>query len=102
MGLIKAKLKRIPQTIVLDKWIPTTKWCPKCGTINKHITLEDRTFKCGCGYEFDRDIHSARNMLEIKNLVMTKISVPPEQRELTLEEFKVSVEDNKVFDKPGC
>ena len=69
MGLVKSKLKQLPQTIVLDKWIPTTKLCPKCQTINKHITLEDRIFKCGCGYEFDRDIHSAKNMLAIKNLV---------------------------------
>ena len=30
LGLVKAKLKALPQTIILDKWIPTTKWCPKC------------------------------------------------------------------------
>ena len=99
MGLIKSKLKQLQQTIVLDKWIPTTKWCPKCGTINKYITLNDRIYKCGCGYESDRDIHSANNMITIKNLILTNISVPMERRELTLEEFKTSVDDSNVFNK---
>lgn len=102
MGLIKAKLKQLPQTIVLDKWIPTTKLCPKCGTINKFITLEDRTYRCGCGYEFDRDVHSARNMLFIKDLVFKKNNfVPTEHREITLAEFKTSVNDAcSIVDKP--
>ena len=100
MGIVKDKLKQLPQTIVLDKWIPTTKLCPKCGTINKHITLDDRIFKCGCGYEFDRDIHSAKNMVDIKNIVFSNINfVPTEHREITLEEFKTSVEDSDIFNK---
>ena len=94
LGLVKAKLRRLPQTIILDKWIPTTKLCPKCGTINKFITLNDRTYHCGCGYEFDRDIHSAKNMLFIKDLVFKKNNfVPMEHREITLVEFKTSVND---------
>ena len=94
MGLVKAKLKTLPQTIILDKWIPTTKLCPKCGTVNKFITLEDRTYHCGCGYELDRDIHSAKNMLFIKDLVFKKHNfVPTEHREITLAEFKTSTDD---------
>jgi len=34
LGTVKAKLKLLPQTVILDKWIPTTKLCPKCGTVN--------------------------------------------------------------------
>ena len=102
MGLIKSKLKQLPQTIVLDKWIPTTKMCPKCGTINKHIKLEDRIFKCGCGYKYDRDVHSAKNMIEIKNLVFDKLNlVPTEHREITLVEFKTSVDVSDDVDKFG-
>lgn len=94
MGLVKAKLKTLPQTIILDKWIPTTKLCPKYGTVNKFITLEDRTYYCGCGYEFDRDIHSAKNMLFIKDLVFKKYNfIPTEHREITLAEFKTSTDD---------
>ena len=57
-NLIKAKLKALPQTVILDKWIPTTKLCPKCG--RKHnVNLNERTYVCECEYHEDRDIHSA-------------------------------------------
>ena len=98
MGLIKSKLKALPQTIVLDKWIPTTKWCPKCG--KKHgIDLDKRIYTCKCGYSEDRDIHSAKNMLAIKDLVFSKINlVPAEHREITLAEFKASAKDAGSID----
>ena len=102
MGLIKSKLKALPQTIVLDKWISTTKWCPKCG--KKHsMPLDIRTYTCECGYSEDRDIHSAKNMLAIKDLVFSKINlVPAEHREITLAEFKASAKDAGSIDgKPG-
>ena len=93
MGLVKAKLKALPQTVVLDKWIPTTKWCPKCG--RKHdVSLDERTYACECGYTEDRDVHSAKNMLAIKDLVFqTQNFVPTEHREVTLMEFKASAQD---------
>ena len=90
MGTVKAKLKSLPQTVILDKWIPTTKLCPKCGTINQWITLADRTYKCGCGYELDRDVHSAKNMIVIAKSCFENQSVPTEHREITLMEFKAS------------
>ena len=98
MGLIKSKLKQLSQTIVLNKWIPTTKWCPKCGRLHDMPT-DVRTYVCECGYHEDRDIHSANNMITIKDLILTNISVPMERRELTLEEFKTAVEDSNVFNK---
>ena len=89
LGLIKAKLKALPQTVVLDKWIPTTKLCPKCGT--KHsMPLDQRTFVCECGYQEDRDVHSAKNMIEIAKACFENQSVPTEHREITLMEFKAS------------
>lgn len=99
IGLVKAKLKQLPQTIILDKWIPTTKWCPKC--LNKqNMSLDKRTYSCQCGYQEDRDIHSAKNMLVIKNLVFNKLNfVPTEHREITLVEFKSSVDDSNIINK---
>ena len=107
MGLVKAKLKQLPQTIVLDKWIPTTKWCPKCG--HRHnMTLDERTYICECGYQEDRDIHSAKNMLAIKDLVFSNNNfvlidnqsvVPTEHREITLMEFKTSIADIVIGNK---
>lgn len=101
LGLIKAKLKALPQTIILDKWIPTTKWCPKCG--RKHnVNLNERTYICECGYSEDRDIHSAKNMLEVYHLVKKSKSVPTEHREVTLMEFKASTQNaGSIVGKPG-
>ena len=80
MGLVKAKLLQLPQIVVLDKLIPTTKWCPKCGKKNE-MPLEERTYECECGYQEDRDVHAARNMLEISHLI------PTEHREVTLTDW---------------
>ena len=52
------------------------------------LSLNDRTYTCECGYQEDRDIHSAKNMLVIKNLI-----VPTEHREVTLMEFNNSVKE---------
>lgn len=100
MGLIKGKLKMLPQTVVLDRMIPTTKLCSNCGTLNQYLTLEDRVFNCGCGYVEDRDVHAAKNMLAIKNKVFQKFNfVPTEHREITLTEFKAAAEDVSIQSK---
>ena len=68
------------------------------------MSLNERTYVCECGYHEDRDIHSAKNMLAIKDLVFSnlKFSVPAEHREVTLVEFKTSVNDaGSIVGKPG-
>ena len=91
LNKVKASSESIREKISVDKYIPTTKWCPKCG--KKHsIELDERTYVCNCGYQEDRDVHSAKNMLNIKNMVFSKLNlVPTEHREVTLMEFKTSV-----------
>ena len=64
MGLVKSKLLMSNQVHVLDRYAPTTKYCPICGNIKSNISLSDRVYHCdNCGYESDRDIHSANNMI---------------------------------------
>ena len=53
--------------ICLDKWLPTTQYCPRCKSKNK-LTLDQRVYRCNCGYVEDRDIHAARNMLIFANI----------------------------------
>ena len=67
------------------------------------MTLDNRRYACECGYAEDRDVHSAKNMLAIKNLVFKNQSVPTEHREVTLTEFKAAVADSFVLScgKPG-
>ena len=63
LGRVKAKLLQNPNTVVLGKTVPTTKLCTKCGVWHDEIKVWNRTFKCECGVEMDRDIHAAQNMV---------------------------------------
>lgn len=72
MGRVKAKLVNHSRVIVLNRWVPTTKYCQACKVKHPSIKLEDRTFRCPyCGYTEDRDVHAARNMI-----VMAKEGYP--------------------------
>lgn len=65
LGRVKAKLIELQKTgrsFEISKWSPSTKFCPQCGSLNNGITLSDRIFKCNCGYQFDRDVHAAKNV----------------------------------------
>ncbi len=71
LGRIKAKLVSFPDTIVLSKWLPTTKICCQCGTMVEGMTLKDRVFVCPkCGNPEDRDLHAAKNMLSIYKILV--------------------------------
>ncbi len=72
------------------------------------MTLNKRTYICECGYQEDRDIHSAKNMLAIKDLVVSNNNfvltdnqsvVPTEHREITLMEFKTAIADIIIGNK---
>ena len=68
LGRVKSTLKRHKdQCTMLSRYLPTTKLCPECGSLNESITLHDRAFKCPhCGYFHpSRDVHAACNMIKI-------------------------------------
>jgi putative transposase len=50
------------QVVVIDKWIPSSKMCRYCGTLNAQLTLADRIWTCSCGEQLDRDINAAINI----------------------------------------
>lgn len=93
LGRLKAKLKILPQTTILDKFIPTTQLCVKCGKKNP-MSQHQRTYRCSCGVKEDRDIHAAKTMLWIyENLVGRDAA------EFTLEEFEASMLGHKLMSK---
>jgi len=67
MGGIISDIKQLSQTVVIDKWEPTTRLCPNCNRLN-NPSLDERVYNCICGYSCDRDTHSARNILRIAKL----------------------------------
>ena len=63
LGTLKSKLMSNPDVLVIDRFFPSTRMCPRCGAINEGITLSDRVFACGCGYAEDRDVKAAKTLL---------------------------------------
>ena len=45
-----------------DRWYPSSKTCSACGLVKADLTLKDRTFRCECGFEIDRDHNAAINL----------------------------------------
>ena len=63
LGRVKSKLKTKENVVILSKTVPTTKLCTNCGVYHDELKVWDRTFKCECGVEMDRDIHASKNMV---------------------------------------
>ena len=91
LGIVKSKLVALQNVVVLDRFIPTTKLCPKCYSLKNDLTLADKVYECSCGYQEDRDVHAAKNMIDIAKSCFENNLVPTEHREITLMEFKASV-----------
>ena len=92
LGRVKAKLVNNPRVVVLDRSVPTTQYCPDCSALNKH-GLDKRVYSCDCGYNMDRDVHAAMNMISlyVKNSSNSNVvKKTPAERGSTLEEFITS------------
>jgi putative transposase len=47
---------------MVGRFYPSSKLCSVCGTIKPDLKLSDRTYKCDCGNELDRDVNAAINL----------------------------------------
>jgi transposase len=62
-GIIASLKTRLETPVLLNRYLPTTKTCSKCGHKQK-MTLSNRIFICeSCGMVLDRDVNSARDMV---------------------------------------
>jgi putative transposase len=52
------------EMIKINRFFPSSKTCNQCGLIKEDLKLSDRVFKCECGFEFDRDLNAALNILK--------------------------------------
>jgi putative transposase len=50
------------ELVLADRWFPSSKLCPACGSIHADLGLADRIFICACGHEADRDYNAAVNL----------------------------------------
>ena len=79
LGRVKAKLECNPRAVMLDRCLATTATCI-CGCKTKHEPGK-QVFVCSaCGYQDDRDIHAAKNMIRLGQ----SINVPATEHSSTL------------------
>lgn len=50
----------------VSKYYPSSKKCNRCGKIKNVLLLNERIFKCDCGYENDRDFNASLNLRDAK------------------------------------
>ncbi|GHH57105.1 RNA-guided endonuclease InsQ/TnpB family protein [Lentzea cavernae] len=71
------------QVIVVDRWLPSSKICSKCGHRVGVMSLNVREWQCPCGDVHDRDVNAAKNILAAGLAVAAcGDGVRPTQREL--------------------
>jgi putative transposase len=93
IGGIMSDLKRKSHTLVeVDRFFPSTKTCPECGTMN-NPSLSDRVYICDCGYSMDRDVHSALNILRegLKQIGREPINTMPVEGLLDSDDRRNSI-----------
>ena len=54
-------IERGKQLIKIDRFLPSTQQCSRCGSIKK-IPLSQRVYSCDCGLTIDRDLNAAINI----------------------------------------
>lgn len=101
LGRLKTFIRNLPNSYVLDKSYPTSKFCFDCFHKNKDLKLWNRTYKCpNCGSIMDRDVHAAKNMIafyHLSELVPTEYRNPKRLKKFILElldDIKKRVEIN--------
>lgn len=62
----KAEWNKI-EIVKADRFYPSSKTCSHCGNIKRDLKLKDRTFKCDCGFEIDRDYNAAINLMRYES-----------------------------------
>jgi putative transposase len=52
---------------IVDRYYPSSKECSNCGAVKEVLPLNERVYRCGCGYESDRDLNAAVNLAKWKS-----------------------------------
>jgi transposase len=96
LGRIKAKIKNLETSQVINRFFPTTQLCPKCEIKNK-IPLSQRDYSCCCGfYHFDRDIKAAQVILTYGIILVEPKTKPAEKATSFYNTFSVLFKSNSL------
>ncbi len=63
--MLEYKLRSQGKTMVkIARFYPSSKKCSVCGNVREKLSLSERTYRCTCGNEMDRDVNAAINIRE--------------------------------------
>ena len=63
--MLEYKLRSQGKRLVkINRFYPSSKTCSACGKVRKELSLSERTYRCTCGNEMDRDVNAAINIRE--------------------------------------
>ena len=51
------------QLVKIGRWFPSSKLCSSCGALKDNLKLSERVYRCDCGFEGNRDVNAAKNIL---------------------------------------
>jgi putative transposase len=87
IGGIISDIKKNPNTLIVDRFFPSTQQCSSCSSRNL-TELKDRVYNCkSCGHSESRDQNSARNLIQEALRIYAENSlVPTERRDFKLVE----------------
>ena len=63
--------------VLADRWYPSSKTCFNCGSLKKSLSLKERTYRCDCGWECDRDLNAAYNLVRLVQSEFTPVDKVP-------------------------
>ena len=78
------------ELILVSRWFPSSKTCSSCGEVKKDLKLSERTFKCQCGFELDRDLNAAINIEKEGQKILIRQRLPK----------SIDVSQSKLVDNP--
>jgi putative transposase len=60
---LEEKMAEMGKTFIKeDRFFPSSKRCSCCGRVKAYLPLNERTYRCECGYVEDRDVNAAINL----------------------------------------
>jgi len=86
--------------VVHDRFYASSKTCFLCCEKRAKLSLSERTFKCACGWEIDRDVNAALNLLPWVTREVTLVE--KEALVLALAETKLPLMKQELTPTPLC
>jgi putative transposase len=60
---LEEKMAEMGKTFIkVERFFPSSKRCSCCGRVKAYLPLNERTYRCECGYVEDRDVNAAINL----------------------------------------